>query len=689
MSSSSPDSCAKDRTTLIVTFLITLALAALYACSVGIVAIWPDSLLYADRARHLLEEGRLASSAGSTSSYLPLYSLVLAVAFSVPDFLMPHQILIGIQVIIIASVFFPISGLLSRSPDLGKMEVAALAAIATLSSAALPYATMLGAQALFIPLFIWFTYFYDKFLREPNKNNAVWSAVLLAFMLLTLQTAWIVYAAVVLTELTRAPRNKHAWKVILLPLIAAGLWEAYSVFALGLPFALPELNFNNGLARFNFFKNGLVYLCYVGMPLAGLAFIISIFSKKTNAWPNTWNNALFRFACLTLLGALLYLVFANDIIVERKLDYITNRVIEPFVILPFILFMRLQPQSRKEITANSLLVFFCLMIFGLPYNLKTDFLTGMSYWSQSLAIANLGIIRNVIYLLLICLPIIMLWWKPKWFVTTYACVAALLTFSNLMQNQTVWSMNEDGNFRYVNADAFAQSKDIKEAKAVYADNNCSAAQSSDIAYLFRCNDLNKLLYFTPRMATPKTAQELKATTLGDNEFVLFTSSENDNAFGKSVAEIGLGKLMRVEKGDLAAMQKTPLVFIKRAESLGRYINVRIAEKMERVTLLGPNATLHIDADQAGCVEMNAAFAADDNETNANGKAVEFILNDRLVKKASFKPVITGVPAAIAVLLRVQAGENVLKLGYKAPPNANGNIRASLFMFARPTFKPCN
>lgn len=684
MSSPSPDSSTTDKTTLIVVFLITLALAALYAASVGIIAIWPDSLLYADRARHLLEEGRLALSAQSTSPYPPLYSLLLAVAFSVPDFLVAHQILIGLQVIFMASVFFPVRGLLLRSPDIGKTASSALACIATLSSAALPYATMLGAQALFIPLFIWFTYFYDKFLYEANKRDAFYCAALLAFMLLTTQSAWMVFTGVALTEITRGLNNKYSWKIILLPLAMAACWEAYSITILGQPFTLPELNLNNGLARFNFFKNGILYMCYVGMPLAGIAFIISIFSKKKNVW----DDALFRFTFFTLLGALLYLVFANEVIVERKLDYITNRIIEPFVILPFILFMRLQYSLRKEITANSLLIFFCLMIFGFPYNLKTDFVTGMSYWAQSLPNPNLGIIRNVVYLLLLCLPIIVIWWKPKWFVTSYACIAALLTFSNLMQNQTVWSINEDGNFRYVNTSAFAASRDIKGAKAVYADNQCSAQQNTDIAYLFRCNDLNKLLYFTPRAVTSKTAEGMKAEPLGDDDFVVFASSENDNSFGKSVAEIGLGKLMRVEKGDLAAMQKTPLVFIKSAESLGRYINVRIAEKMERVTLLGPNAIFHIDADKAGCAELNASFAADDNETNANGKTVEFMLNDKLVGKTSFKPVTTGVPPAFALPLQLKAGENTLKIHYEVPPTANGNIRAGLFMFARPIFKPC-
>lgn len=688
MSSSSPDSSVQEKTVLTVAFLITLALAALYYVCVGIVAIWPDSLFYADRARHLLGEGHMGLSAASSTAYPPLYSLVMAVAFLVPNFLLGHQILVGLQIVMLASVFFPIRDLLIRSDGVGKIEGTALAIIAALSSAALPYATMLSAEALFIPLFIWFTCFYDKFLCVANKRDAIWAAALLALMLLTKELGWVVYVGVALTELTRIIQknsSRYTWKIIVLPLIAVAIWQAYSVLALHEPFILLNLNFNNGLARFNFVKNSIVYLCYVGMPLAGLAVIIACFSKKET----TWSSGLFRFTCFTFLAVLFYAAFANEIIVERKLDYITNRLIEPFVILPLIAFLRLPEQTRKETTANGLLIFFCMMIFGLPYGLKTDFLTGMSYWAQSLDNANLGIIRNVIYILLISLPVIIIWWKPKWFLATYACVAALLTFSNIMQDQTVWSINEDGNFKYVNTAAFAASKDISDAKAIYAENDCSTEQNSDIGYLFRCNDLNKILYFVPRAITRQTAQDLKSLKLNDNEFVLFASSGNDNAFGKPVAEIGLGHLMRVEQGDTTAMQSTPLVFIHKFERLGRYINVRIAEKMERVTLLGPDATMHIHADKEGCVKMHASFAADDNETDANGKAVEFTLNDKLMKKANFKPLLSNrIPEPFTLQLQLKEGENILKLHYGMPKEDYKMVPASLFMFARPVFKPC-
>lgn len=693
MSSSSRDSSVQDKTVATVAFLVTLALAALYYFYVGIVAIWPDSLLYADRARHLLGEGHMGLSSPTSSSYPPLYSLLMALcfytgAFFVPDFLTSHQILVGLQIILLASVFYPIRDLLIRSEGVGKTEATALAIIAALSSAALPYATMLGAEALFIPLFIWFTCFYDKFLSEANKCNALWAALLLALMLLTKELALVVFTGVAFTELTRLIQKKssrYTWKIIVLPLIAVAVWQAYSVLVLHEPFELLNLNFNNGLARFNFVKNSIVYLCYVSMPLAGLGFIIACFTKKGTIW----NSGLFRFTCFTLLAALFYTAFANEIIVERKLDYITNRLLEPFVILPLIAFLRLPEQTRKEITANSLLIFFCMMIFGLPYGLKTDFLTGMSYWAQSLDNPNLGIIRNVVYLLLISLPVIVIWWKPKWFLTAYACVAALLTFSNIMQDQTVWSINQDGNFKYVNTAAFGASDDIRNAKAIYAQNDCNIRQSNDIGYIYRCNDLNKILYFVPRAITKQTAQDLKSLKLNDNEFVLFTSSDNDNAFGKSVAEIGLGRLMRVEQADLAAMQNTPLVFIHKFESLGRYINVLIAGKMERVTLLGPDAAMHIEADKEGCVEMQASFAADDNETDVNGKAVDFTLNDKPSKKTYFKPVLANrIPEPFTMQLRLKEGENILKLHYGMPKEDYKMVPASLFMFVRPVFKPC-
>lgn len=682
------DSSQHDKTLLGVAFLITLGLAALYHWFVGYVAIWPDSLLYAERARHLLEEGRLALSSDTNTTFRPLYSILMALAFSVPDFMLSHKVLIAAQLALVSSAVFPIRGLLLAGEGIGRLEATVLAIILALSATTLPYATMLSCEALFIPLFVWFTYFYDKYLHDDKRCSAIWSAILLGLLLLTKEVAWAVFVAVYINtfiSILNKKSAKHSVLVLNIPLLFIALWVGYSVFVLQQPFELPHWQLNNGLARFNFFKNGLVYLLYAGAPLAGLAFLISTLSKKAAAW----GDGFYRFAFFTLVCVLTYTALSNVIIVDHRLDYITNRLVEPFIILPLIVLMRMQDQQRKEITSNSMLIFFCMMLFGLPYAMKMDFLTGMSYWAQSLPNPNLGIIRNVIYFLLISLPVIILWWKPRFFVMTFASITALISFSNLMQDQAVWSVNEDGNFKYVAVDAISSNQDFKNASAVYVENRCNLMNSRDMAYLFRCNDLSKLLYFVPRAYQTITAANLSKLELKDNEFILFASSENDNAAGKVVAEIGLGKLRRLEKADIDGLRTTPLIQIKAVEQLGRYINLPVNNKLQRVTLLGPGAQFHLLSSKAGCTEMHGVFANTGVDSKGIEKKIEFSMNNKSIKKTYINGMVDGEQRPDFVLqFNVKEGENTIRIDYDPPNASEGTMKASLLMFGLPSFTAC-
>lgn len=215
MSNLSPDSTFIDKTSIVVAFLITVGLAVLYFVCTGIVANWPDSLFYADRARQLLEDGRLALNAETTLSYPPLYSMLMALsfyigsfsvgAFFVPSFLLSHQILVCLQIALLCSTFFPIRRLLLGCDGIGKNEATVLSVIIALSPTALPYANMLSAEALFIPLFVWFTYFYDKFLNANKASEATRYAMgagaLLGLLLITKDIAWAAYVAVLLNTL--------------------------------------------------------------------------------------------------------------------------------------------------------------------------------------------------------------------------------------------------------------------------------------------------------------------------------------------------------------------------------------------------------------------------------------------------------------------------------------------------------
>ncbi|NDE90223.1 MAG: hypothetical protein EB059_03670 [Alphaproteobacteria bacterium] len=663
MNIAAPDSNLWNKSFIAVAFLITLALAALYCATVGVVALWPNTLLYAERARHLLEEGRFALSSATTLSFLPLYSLLMSLAFSVPSMLLGHQILIGVQAAIICSAFFPVRSMLLKGTELNSIQAMLLASVAVLSPILLPYAPILSAEALFIPLLLWFAYFYDR-------QATLHSAILLGLMLLTLQIGWVIYAAVLLNSLLN---KKNRLLRIGVPLLFVAAWQLYSIVILQKPFALPDFDLNNGLARFNFIKNGLIYLFYAGMPLAGLSLILSCVGKKNPLW----NDGFFRFVFFAVVGVVLYTAFTTPIIVDRKLDYLTNRALDMIGLLPLIVFFRLSEQTRKVVVANGLLVFLCMLVFGFPYALKTDFMSGVGYWAQSLQNANLGIIRNVIYLILIAIPAAMVWVKPRWFVWAYLCCAAIISFASIMYDKDIWGKNEDGNFNYINSAAFETNSDLRDARAIYADYQCLASKNNDISHLYRCSDLAKILYFLPRSFKPISALNLASV---NDDPILFASSEHDNTFGKIVAYSGLGKIQKITKADIVAVQLTPIVSVKSFTHMGRYINLPIGNQMERVTLLAPEVTLSIEANKEGCVEAHFILASANDEP----KTVEFILNDVSLRMAAFKPIARDILSRdYSIPLRLNAGNNSLTLRYGAITE-----QPTLLMVDRPSFKPC-
>lgn len=689
MNTSKPvaDSLLREKAITCVAFLIALGLAALYVHNVGIAAVWPDTLFLADRTRHLLEEGRMATTAYYAASFPPLYSLLMIPAFAGPDILTGHWVLIALQTLLLASVFFPIRAMLLRGTELSRISANLLAILFSLLSTALPYASLLVPESLLIAIVTWFAYFYDGWLAEKCAGRAFASGILLGLAVLVSNIGWAVFIAATINEfvglLDKKSARKEAGLIILLPLMLAGAWHGYAAIVLGQGATFPEWDMNNPLARFNFIKNALLYVCYAGMPVAGIVFLIAGVTKRGDAW----GNPFFRFSLLCILLVTIYMALSTPVIVEKKLDYITNRLLEPFLLLPFIAFMRLAPDTRKECAANSLLIFFCFMIFGLPYGLKTDFGTGISYWSQSLGNANLGIIRNAIYLVLISLPIALLWWKPRFFIWCYLVVAALINLGNIAQDQRDWSLNEDANFNFVTIKAFENNDVMKQADAIYANYHCNTKENNDIAYLFRCFDLGRVLYFFPKQPKPISVQELRALKLEGEHYVLYASSEDDSLFGPTVGRMGLARIMKLNKETLQLVQDAPIVAVRKIEGLKRYVNLPVQSGLERVTLLDEKTTMHTFSDKAGCAELHLTLAGDEEE-----KVLELSLNGAVLKKTPVKRILAGsVPDDLQLPLQLKEGENTLSLKYgntvqepyTTPPNP------SLFMFGRPMFKPCN
>jgi hypothetical protein len=609
-----------------------------------------------------------------------------------------HQMVVAIQTLLLCSVFCPSRMMLLKNAEIIDWQASTLAMVMTLSATAMTYAPLLTAEALFIPLLIWCIYFYDCWLNAGQKKHAVLCGVFLGLMLLTKDTGWVVWGAMGVGWLCQfvfqgntmislplreglGERNmegassilQNFFFLIIIPLFFVAAWQLYSIAILHQNVELPIWDFNNGLARFNFIKNGVVYIIYAGIPLTGLVFLIAGVSKQKAFWADGFNC----FAFLCVMGIIFYTALTTPIIVEKKLNYSTNRMLEPFLMLPFIVMLRLPRNVIKECATNGLLIFFCMMVFGYPYALKPDFVSGMGYWSQSLANPNLGIIRNVLYLLLLCVPVIMVWWKPRWFVLSLAGVAALISLANLSHNQQFWLNDEDENMRFVAVNGFLQNAAIKKADAIYVDYQCDVKKDNDLAHMVRCFDLSKTMYFIPRLAQVKTSQDIKNLSLEDGKNVLFASSTNDVAWGATAVQMGLAKFRKITKSDIQQMQEMPLVSITQFEKLGMYINVPMQGVMERVTALASNATLHIHSDAKGCAEMVVPMAGQGSEVKVDG-----VLNDKPLKKISFKSLQTmSVPEHFILPMPLQEGSNTLKLNFQDGYN--------LLMFGRPEFKPCS
>jgi hypothetical protein len=369
--------------------------------------------------------------------------------------------------------------------------------------------------------------------------------------------------------------------------------------------------------------------------------------------------------------------------VEKKLDFVFNRALEPFLFLTAIIFFRLDAGPRKMMLGNGMLIIFVLLFFSLPFALEPDFVAGLGYWAHSLSNPNIGHLRNVLYLALVSVPVLLLFMKPKWFLPSYTVVAAIFSLAGLMQAGIYWAHNEDNNFRYIAVRQIAANEELTEAKAIYADFECKSP--SDISSVYRCFDLSKLIYFMPRRAQQLSVAALPAK-VGKDGYVLYSSSENDTLLGPVAAQLGLARMMKVSDESLKMVGDTPRVHIKKIEGMTRYVFMPVADKLQRMAMLEQKSSLHIVSDRAGCAQLGMLLVMN----NAAGDQVKFELGGQKREEFVASARKTKGLQSVYVKFDLPAGESEINLGYGAPKRAM-EIRETypeLLMFERPVFKGC-
>ncbi|HVY12601.1 MAG TPA: hypothetical protein VHB73_03440, partial [Alphaproteobacteria bacterium] len=665
-----------------------LLIGLLYALRTGIAAVWADTLHYADRARHLLEQGNFFLSPIYQDHTLPLYSLLMSLGFAFPEVETGHRILVLVQVVALSITFFPLRALILNHSGLRASQASWLAAGFTLLPSTFVYASLLIPEAVFIPLIAYAVYFLDQLFAGSNDQKDAWgAAIFMALACLTLSTGAVLWLAVLITFLSGLWLNPQSFRksvflpVFLLPPLLLAGWAAYDFHG-----AWPDLNlaFNNALARFNFVKNGLLYVIFSGAPLAGLALLISAIMSGRHFWQNNF----FRLAFTALVLVAFYAGLTNDVIVSHKLDYFTNRVIEPYLFLALIVFLRLDPGMRKELLGNGLLVFFVLAIFGLPGNLHVDFYSGLTLWDGSLALTKgFNVLHNIIYIVLISLPVAVLFLRPSAFMPVYIALLFLMALPGLGANSNRWHRNEDSNFLYMKAREFYYDATVKSAETIYTDYRCQGDENNDVAYLFRCFDTAKALYFLPKLPQKISDEELLRLPLNKNSNVLFLSTQADNNFGQIMAESGLARAVRVTPESLKAAASAPLVQVRKIEGMRQYVS--LPPSWSRVTVLDPNSSFTLHSSAKGCITMETMLFMDDKD-----REISFQLNDGPVSRHMVRYLDMGpkapmlnMKAPVSLKLEIPQGDSVLHLRY-GNYHSDSPQQQDLLMFSRPVVKSC-
>jgi hypothetical protein len=666
-------------------FVGVLLAGIFYATQTGVLAVWPDSLYFADRARHLLEQGQFLQSANYPATTQPLYSLLMVLAFGFPDIAAGHQLLLFVQSILLASGFFPLRMLLLRHTGLKEGETSLLAAAGILLPSLFSYAPFLTQEALLIMLLIYAAYFIDRLLDAPLKlKNGVGAGVFLSLAVLTHPSAvcmWLAALAMLFPLMRKATKGQKRifTAAFLLPVLAVLLWAFYVSATTGTNPLAINLEINNGLARFNFVKNAALYYIYAGAPLAGLTLILAGFMKGKSVW----QQKFVAFSLITLVLLAFYTAFTNGVIVEKKLDYITNRTLDPWLFLPLVALFRLDDATRKDLLTNGLLLFFVFMIFGLPYGLNIDFRTGMAFWTGPLPGNATPMVRDVLYMIVIALPVALLYMWPRWFVAGYTFMLFFMVSVGLPATHSFWSLGEDARLTQIGALALHDNPALKQADTIYVDYHCRGAENNDIAYLFGCFDLGKALYFLPKLPQKLTAEELINLPPAKLKNAVFATTEKDNRFGPVVAQSELAHFMAVTPESVKEAARAPLVQISRIEGLRPYASLALQSGRERFTMLERETTLTLQSERAGCIVLEAKLYADEELPNLTTQ-----LNEAAPRKLKVPLIRKGVQSSpVEIKLNIPEGKSQLVIRYKdgKPAIMEG---PNLILFGRPVVRSC-
>ena len=129
------------------------------------------------------------------SVYMPLYSVVLSLAGFIESPSVNYQFSLVINAIILSSIIYPSIKIYEHSFKSNKFSVLFLIGIWTIPFC---YSFSIMSEALFVPLFIWFGYFYTLYFKNQSFKNTLYLCVVLSCLVMTRQAGILLLPAMII-----------------------------------------------------------------------------------------------------------------------------------------------------------------------------------------------------------------------------------------------------------------------------------------------------------------------------------------------------------------------------------------------------------------------------------------------------------------------------------------------------------
>lgn len=544
----------KERLWLFAGFCLVLIATSAYCYLVGPIIFMNDAYIYADRAKHLALKGNLDLTPEVIWFYPPLYSIFLSVAYKFSDPDVISKIISGINILLYASAFFPISLILkSYSQIRNPFSRTTVGILLTLAPTTLPYSAMVLSEVLFFPIFLWFFYFFTLSLKERAFKNFILSGIMLALGLLTRDASMVVlisFIVIAIADIILSKHKDYPWKSILVKYIIAIAcfmfifygWKIYENFFTTYPtyFKYP-LAFDLIEVRLSWLFNLLFYYLTAPLSMASIFSVLLIVCHPKDIV----EDLIILFPVLCVTGAIIAAAFTIQTSWGGA-ELTHNRYLVPYMILPFFIALRYVHYFDRSFFKILCVTLILLVFANIPFRLHVHFTDALALFISSVNYFKLpSVILNMAFSMCVIIPpAIYLSKKARSTEIAVALIFLIFVVSDMV-NIKLW--RNQGLLNFQNAQKLGQpiySKIILEPnKKVFYD--------PDRSDFVKFADINRVLYYLPFLVEPKTIEQLSFLKSESSETFLYISNKVFLTFSKLTANADNPNLYKLGKDSLS------------------------------------------------------------------------------------------------------------------------------------------